>query len=137
MFPKEVAIETSKRSCFRIPFGNQRCNGFQTPLKDARHQYYPFFRWIPVKLSWKKFALLWYQIFRVFANTITADGKYFCRNMQNFLQQLQALLSQKWKTFSWFFIAFLKCAWNLGLLEKKNECPSLIISDIIVSQRGC
>ena len=53
--------------------------------------------------------------------------------MQNFLQQLQTLLFQKRKTFSGFFIPFLKCAWKLEHFEKKDECPSLIISEIIVS----
>ena len=27
LFPKEVATETSRKSCFRTPFGNQRVNG--------------------------------------------------------------------------------------------------------------
>ena len=110
---KEVATETSRRSCFRTPFGNQRVNGFQTPLKVARHDYYPFLPWIPGKLSWKKSELFWSEMLRLFANTLTADDKYSCRNMQNFLRQLQTLLSQKRKTFSGYFIAFLKCAWNL------------------------
>ena len=109
LFPKEVATETSRRSCVRTSFGNQRVNGFQTPLKVARHHYYPLFPWIPGKLSWKKTALLWSKILRLFANTLTADDKYSCRNMQNFLQQLQTLLSQKRKTFYGFFIPFLKC----------------------------
>ena len=56
--------------------------------------------------------------------------------MQNFLQQLQKALSQKPKTFSWFFLQFLKYAWNLEHFEKKDECPSLIISEIIVSEGG-
>ena len=110
LFPKEVVTETSRRSYFRISFGNQRVNGFQTPLKLARHHYYPLFPWIPGKLSWKKTALLWSKILRLFAKTLTADDKNPCRNMQNFLQQLQTLLSQKRKTFSGYFIAFLKCA---------------------------
>ena len=137
LFPKEVATQTSRRSFFRTPFGNQRVNGFQTPLKVGRHHYYPFFPWISVKLSWKKTALLWLEILRLFVNTLTADDKYSCRNMQNFLQQLQTLLSQKRKTFCGFFIEFLKCAWNLQHFKKKDECPSLIISEIFVSERGC
>ena len=137
LFPKEVATETSRRSCFTIQFGNHRVNGFQTPLKDARHHYYRFFPWIPGKLSWEKSDLFWSKIFRLFANTLTADDKYSCRNMQNFLQQLQTLLSEKRKPFSGFFIAFLKCAWTLEHFQKKDECPSLIISEIIVSERGC
>ena len=51
--------------------------------------------------------------------------------MQNLSQQFQTLLSQKQKPFSGFLIAFLKCAWNLDHLQKKDEYPSLIISEII------
>ena len=110
LFRTEVATETSRRYFFRTPFGNQRVNGFQTPLKVARHRYYPFFPRSSGKLSWKKTALLWLKILRLFVNTLTADDKYSCRNMENFLQQFQTLLSQKRKFFSGFFIAFLKCS---------------------------
>ena len=37
--------------------------------------------------------------------------------------------------FSGFFIAFVKCAWNLEHFQKKDEYPSLIISDIIDPKR--
>ena len=137
MFRTEVATKTSRRSFFRTPFGNELVNGFQTPLKVATHHYYPFFPWISGKLSWKKTALLWLKILILFVNTLTADDKFSCRNMQNFLQQLQTLLSQKRKILSGFFIAFLKCSWNSEQSEKKDECPSLIISEIILSERGC
>ena len=137
LFPKEVATEASRKSCFRTPFGNQRVNGFQTQLKVATHHYYPFFRWISGKLSWKRTALLWLKMLILFVNTLTADDKYSFCNMQNFLQQLQALLSQKRKTLSGFFIAFLKCSWNSEHFEKMDESPSLIISEIIVSERDC
>ena len=56
--------------------------------------------------------------------------------MLNFMQQLEAPLSRKQKTFSGFFIAFLKYALNLEHLEKKDEYPSLVISRIIDSERG-
>ena len=55
--------------------------------------------------------------------------------MQNLCQQFQTLLSQKQKTFSGFLIAFLKCAWNLDHFQKKDEYPSLIISEIIDAER--
>ena len=35
------------------------------------------------------------------------------------------------KDFFWFFIAFLKCAWNLEHFQKNDEYDSLIISEII------
>ena len=39
------------------------------------------------------------------------------------------------KTFSEFFIALLKCAWKLEHFQKKDEYPSLIISEIIDAER--
>ena len=67
---------------------------------------------------------------------MVTDEKYSRRNMLNFRQQLEALLSQKQKTFSRFFIESLKYALNLEHFEKKDEYPSLVISRIIDSERG-
>ena len=55
--------------------------------------------------------------------------------MQNFPEQFQTPLSQKQKTFSGFFIAFLKYAWNLEHFQKKDGYPSVIISEIIDAER--
>ena len=55
--------------------------------------------------------------------------------MQNFLEQFPTPLFQKQNTFSGFFIAFLKCAWNLEHFQKKDEYSSLIISEIIDAER--
>ena len=137
LLPKEVATETSTKSCFRTPFGNQRVNGFQTPLKVARHHYYPLFPWIPGE--WVRKRLLysdqkssdcllthWLPVTSIPA----AICRIFCNNFKRYYLK-------KRKTFSGFFIAFLKCAWSLEHFEEKDECPSLIISGIIVSERGC
>ena len=43
-------------------------------------------------------------------------------------------LKKEWLFFG-FFIAFLKCAWNLEDSEKKEEYPALIITEIIASER--
>ena len=55
--------------------------------------------------------------------------------MQNFPQQFQTPLSHKQKILSRFFIELLKCAWNLEHFQKKDECSSLIISEIIDAER--
>ena len=55
--------------------------------------------------------------------------------MQNWRQQFQTPLSQKQKTFSGLFIGFLKCAWNLEDIKKKDEYPSLIICEFIDTER--
>ena len=80
-------------------------------------------------------ALVTSEIFSLFVNTLTPDDKYFRRNIQTFWQQLQTRLSQKGKTFCRFSIVFLKCAWNAQSSEKQEEYPSLIIADIIASER--
>ena len=80
-------------------------------------------------------ALVISQIFRLFVNTLTPDDKYSFRYMQIFWQQLQATLSQKGRNLCGFFIAFLKCAWNLEHSGKKEEYPSLIITKLIASER--
>ena len=80
-------------------------------------------------------ALVISQIFRRFVNTLTPDDKYFRRNMQIFWQQFKTPLSQKGKTLSGFFIAFPECAWNLEHSGKTETYPSLIIIEIIVSEK--
>ena len=135
IFSEIIDTYTSKRSCLRTPFANERVNGFQTLLKSARHHYYSLFSSIRGKLSWKKSPSVWHEILRLLVNALSVDYKYSGSNMQNLPQQFQTPLSQKQKTFSWFFIAFLKCAWNLEHLRKKNEYPSLIISKIIHAER--
>ena len=56
--------------------------------------------------------------------------------MLNFTQQLEEQLFQKQKTFSRFFIAFLKWALNLEHLGKKDGYPRLVISKISDTERG-
>ena len=55
--------------------------------------------------------------------------------MKNLPQQFQTPSSHKQNTFSWFFIAYLKCAWNFEHFQKKDEYPRLIISEIIDAER--
>ena len=80
-------------------------------------------------------SLVTSEIFRLFVNTLTPDNKYSRRYMQTFLQQVQTPLSQLGETFLRYFIEFLKYAWNLEHSEKKEEYPSLIITEIIASER--
>ena len=65
---------------------------------------------------------------------MTADDRNIRSNMKNFPQQLQTAISQKQKMFSGFFIAYLDCSSNLEHFEKKDEHPSLVISEIVDSE---
>ena len=62
--------------------------------------------------------VLW-KILRPFVNTLSEDDKYCLLYKDNLLQPLQILLSQKQKTFSEFFSAFLKSTLNFEHFQKK------------------
>ena len=62
--------------------------------------------------------VLW-KILRPFVNTLSEDDKYCLLYKDNLLQTLQILLSQKQKTFSEFFSAFLKSTLNFEHFQKK------------------
>ena len=84
----------------------------------------------------KKSALVRSKILGLFVNTLTAEYTYSRRNMQPFRQKVQTPLFLKQKTFSGFFIAFLKSTWNGEHFQKRGESSSLSISEIIDSKRG-
>ena len=86
-------------------------------------------------MSWKRSLSVWYEILRLFVNALSADDKYSRSITQNLAQQFQTPLSQKQRTFSVFFIAFLKYAWNLQHFQENVEYPSLIISEISDGER--
>ena len=69
--------------------------------------------------------VLW-KILRPFVNTLSEDDKYCLLYKDNLLQPLQILLSQKQKTFSEFFSAFLKSTLNFEHFQKKMT----LIADI-------
>ena len=46
-------------------------------------------------MSWKKSALVWYEILRLFVNTLPAEKKYSRSNVHIFAQQVQTPLFKK------------------------------------------
>ena len=60
--------------------------------------------------------------------------RFDSENRDNLTQQVQTQISQQRKTFSRFFIAFLKCTLNLEYFEKKDQSHSLSITEIINSE---
>ena len=76
------------------------------------------------------------KILGLFVNTLTDDGKYSLLYRDNLTQQIQILLSQKQKTFSQFFCAFLKSTLNFEIFQKKDDPHSRCISQMTVSKNG-
>ena len=62
-----------------------------------------------------------HKILRVFFNALTVDDKHYLLNRDNLTEPIQMQLSQKQKTFSEFFFAFLKSILNFKHLPKKDD----------------
>ena len=62
-----------------------------------------------------------HKILGLFVNTLTVDDKYYMLNRDNLTTSIQIQLSQKQKTFSQFFIAFLKSILNYKHLSINND----------------
>ena len=52
-----------------------------------------------------------------------------------FTATISNAINSETKDFFFFFIAFLKYAWNLEHFQRKDDYPSLIISEIIDAER--
>ena len=74
------------------------------------------------------------KILRLFIYTLTDDDKYCLLYRDKLTQAIQILLSQKQKTFSQFFSAFLKSTLNFEHSRKKDDPHSRCISQITVSE---
>ena len=76
------------------------------------------------------------KFLRLLVKTLTDDEKYSLLYRENLTQPIQILLSQKRKTFSQFFSAFLKFTLNFEDFQKKDDSHSRYISQITVSEKG-
>ena len=84
------------------------------------------------QLNFKKSLLVICKIWRLFPNTLSADGKYSLLNRDNLTQPIQMQLSRKQKTFSEFFSAFLKASLNFNIFKEKEMT---LIADIFPKLR--
>ena len=78
--------------------------------------------------------LLTCQILGLLVNTLAADEKYPVLNRDNLTIPIQTQLSQKQKTFSQFFAAFLKFRLNFEYFETKYAPLTSCVSQITASE---
>ena len=65
-----------------------------------------------------------HKILRLFVDTLTVDEKHYLVTRDNLTQTIQIQLSQKEKTFSEFFFAFLKSILHFKHLSEKDDPQS-------------
>ena len=71
-----------------------------------------------------------HKILRLFNSTLTTDDKHYLLNRDNLAQQIQMQLSQKQKTFSQFFFAFLKSIINYKHFAKKMTLRAVVFPEM-------
>ena len=108
-----------RKSRFRGCFDKQCGNRAETLLKSVWQHLYHIHWLLARKLSSKNSLLLTCQILGLLLNTLAADEKYPVLNRDNLTIPIQMQLSEKEKTFSEFFSAFLKSTLNFKYFEKK------------------
>ena len=91
----------------------------QTLLKAEWHHFYHIYWSLWRQLSRKKSFLVLCKVLRMFFNILTSNNKYSLLNGDNLRHPIRMQLSQKEKTFSQFFSAFLKCRLSFEQPQKK------------------
>ena len=124
----------SKKSRFRHQLENQHDKRMQGLFKSVSQHLYHIHWSLPSQLSWKTSLLLTCQILGLLVNTLAADEKYPVLNRDNLTIPIQMQLSQKQKTFSQFFAAFLKSTLNFKHFESKDDPHRFCIFEVTDSE---
>ena len=119
---------------FREPFDKQHGKRAQALLKSAsQHVYY--IHWsVASQLTWKKSLLLTCKILGLLFNTLATDEKYALLQKDNLTIPIQMQLSQKLRSFSQFFAAFLKYRLNFNKFQTKYDPQIFCLSEIRASE---
>ena len=124
----------SRKFCFRGPFNKQHGKRAQAMLKSASEHLYHIHRSLRRELSWQKSLLLTSKILGLLVNTLATEEKYPVLNRDNLTIPIQMQLSQKQKTFSQFFAAFLKSTLNFKHFESKDDPHRFCIFEVTDSE---
>ena len=124
----------SKKSPLRRPFNKQHGKRAQALFKSASQHLYHIHWLLRSQLSWKTSLLLTCQILGLLVNILSADEKYPVLSRDNLTIPIQTQLSQKQKTFSQFFAAFLKFRLNFEYFETKYAPLTSCVSQITASE---
>ena len=116
-----------KRPSFIRRLGRQHVNRIKTRLRLVWNQFHTTLALIWERRSRKRLVLVRSEFLGQFVNTL---------NQENLSQQVPMQTSLKVKTCSRFFIAFLKSTLNFEYFERKDQCHSLSISEIINCETG-
>ena len=121
----------SRKPRLREPFDKEHGKRAQALLKSPSEQLYHIHWLLPSQLSWKLSLSLTCRILGLLFNTLRLDKMYPVLNRDNLTIPIQKQLSQKQKTFSQFFVAFLKSTLNFKYFQK-----NMILIDFVFPKLG-
>ena len=96
-------------------------------MKSASQNVYQIDWSLPSELSWKTSFLLTCKILGLLVNSLAANDKYHILDRGNLTTRIRTQFSQKQKSFSEFFSAFLKSSWNFKNFHKKDDSHRFFI----------
>ena len=128
---RSMSIKSRLKGTFKKQHGKCAKTLFQFAWQTLYHIYWSLWN----QFTFKNFLLVICKTSRLFPNTLSADGKYSLLNRDNLTQPSQMQLSQKQKTFSEYFSAFLKSSLNFEHFQKKYDSHSWGISKITDSEK--
>ena len=123
-----------KKSRLREPLEKRDGKHAVQLLKSTWHYLYHIHWSLPSQLSWKKYLFLTCEILGLLVNIVAEGEKYPLLKRDNLTIPIQMQLSQKQKTFSQLFAAFLKFRLNFKYFEKKYYPHRFFISEITDSK---
>ena len=123
-----------KQSCFRGPFEKQHGKRAQALLKSASEHFYHIHWSLPSQLSQKKSLLLTCQISGLLINKLDSDDRYPVLNRDNLTIPIRVELFNRQRTFSEFFLAFLKSSGNFKYFLKKDNPHRFCVFEITDSE---
>ena len=132
---KNVVTYMCKNSRFRLPFQKEDGKRVSVLLKSEGQHLYHIYWSMGRQFNCKKSLLVICKIFRLFVNILSAVEKYSLPNREYLSQTIQVQLSQKEKTFPWFFSAFSKSKLNFEHFQKKDDPHSLFISEATACEK--
>ena len=127
--PKNMVRSISKRSSFKGSLGKRHGKRANTLLQFEWQHLYHIYWSLWRSLTFKKSLLVICKISQLFANILSADGKYSVLTWDNLTQPIQMQLSQKQKYFPEFSCGLLKSGSNFEHFQKKDDSHRWDISE--------
>ena len=118
---KNFVTPLCKKRRFGTRLGSRHGKVSRIFTKPPWKCFYHVFSWIWRKLIWKISPWVLLEIWFVFVNTLTADGKCSIQYCENLQLPIQMQVSEKRKTFFQFFVPFLESTSNFKHFEKKDD----------------